>query len=192
MEEHPSGPARPLRPAPQIVLLLCPPHAPQAGPLGTRPCISRILTTARRLRHNSHACCAALSFNLERLIDERVQKYFVLNLFIFLPFNAGPRICLGKQVHRHISLQLTTTPHILPSPQPSPHQSSFSHQAAGTFLLSRSLHTTRSCSCPPASCSPSRPSRSIRPRARLRYTRPASSGARMRSTGASGCGCGAI
>ena len=45
----------------------------------------------------------ALSFDPERFIDERVQKYLVPNPFIFLPFNAGPRICLGQQVRRRIS-----------------------------------------------------------------------------------------
>ncbi|EJF56346.1 cytochrome P450 monooxygenase pc-3 [Dichomitus squalens LYAD-421 SS1] len=39
----------------------------------------------------------ALSFDPDRFIDDRVQKYLVPNPFIFLPFNAGPRICLGQQ-----------------------------------------------------------------------------------------------
>ncbi|KXN91429.1 Cytochrome P450 52E1 [Leucoagaricus sp. SymC.cos] len=36
-------------------------------------------------------------FDPDRFLDERVQKYLVKNPFIFLPFNAGPRICLGQQ-----------------------------------------------------------------------------------------------
>lgn len=39
----------------------------------------------------------ALEFDPDRFLDERQQKYFVNNPFIFLPFNAGPRICLGQQ-----------------------------------------------------------------------------------------------
>ncbi|KAL9710687.1 hypothetical protein Ac2012v2_006225 [Leucoagaricus gongylophorus] len=36
-------------------------------------------------------------FDPDRFLDERVKKYLVNNSFIFLPFNAGPRICLGQQ-----------------------------------------------------------------------------------------------
>ncbi|RPD74231.1 cytochrome P450 [Lentinus tigrinus ALCF2SS1-7] len=39
----------------------------------------------------------ALTWDPDRFIDERVQKYLTPNPFIFLPFNAGPRICLGQQ-----------------------------------------------------------------------------------------------
>ncbi|KAG2142981.1 cytochrome P450 [Suillus clintonianus] len=39
----------------------------------------------------------ALEFDPDRWLDERVQKYLIPNPFIFLPFNAGPRICLGQQ-----------------------------------------------------------------------------------------------
>jgi len=37
-------------------------------------------------------------FDPDRFIDERVKKYLVSNPFIFLPFQAGPRICLAQQV----------------------------------------------------------------------------------------------
>jgi len=40
----------------------------------------------------------AEEFDPDRFLDERVKKYLVKNSFIFLPFNAGPRICLGQQV----------------------------------------------------------------------------------------------
>ncbi|KAJ7141659.1 cytochrome P450 monooxygenase pc-1 [Mycena crocata] len=39
----------------------------------------------------------ALEFDPERFIDERLHKYLIPNPFIFLPFNGGPRICLGQQ-----------------------------------------------------------------------------------------------
>ena len=41
---------------------------------------------------------SADEFDPDRFIDDRVKKYLVPNPFIFLPFNAGPRICLGQQV----------------------------------------------------------------------------------------------
>ncbi|EAU87478.1 cytochrome P450 monooxygenase pc-3 [Coprinopsis cinerea okayama7 len=39
----------------------------------------------------------AEEFDPDRFIDERLKKYLIKNSFIFLPFNAGPRICLGQQ-----------------------------------------------------------------------------------------------
>ncbi|KAG8702977.1 hypothetical protein FRC09_004430 [Ceratobasidium sp. 395] len=39
----------------------------------------------------------AEEFDPERWLDERYKKYVAPNPFIFLPFNAGPRICLGQQ-----------------------------------------------------------------------------------------------
>ncbi|KAJ7634636.1 cytochrome P450 monooxygenase pc-3 [Roridomyces roridus] len=39
----------------------------------------------------------ALDFDPDRFIDGRLQKYLIPNPYIFLPFNAGPRICLGQQ-----------------------------------------------------------------------------------------------
>ncbi|KAH6889005.1 cytochrome P450 monooxygenase pc-1 [Coprinopsis sp. MPI-PUGE-AT-0042] len=36
-------------------------------------------------------------FDPDRFIDDRVKKYLVPNPYIFIPFNAGPRICLGQQ-----------------------------------------------------------------------------------------------
>ena len=40
---------------------------------------------------------AAEVFDPDRFLDERAQKYLVPNPFIFIPFNAGPRICPGQQ-----------------------------------------------------------------------------------------------
>ena len=40
----------------------------------------------------------ALEFDPDRFLDDRLRKYLTPNPFIFLPFNAGPRICLGQQV----------------------------------------------------------------------------------------------
>ncbi|KAF8918955.1 cytochrome P450 monooxygenase pc-3 [Mucidula mucida] len=39
----------------------------------------------------------ALDFDPDRFLDQRLQQYLVRNPFIFMPFNAGPRICLGQQ-----------------------------------------------------------------------------------------------
>ncbi|KAJ2917131.1 hypothetical protein MD484_g3285, partial [Candolleomyces efflorescens] len=39
----------------------------------------------------------AAEFDPDRWIDERKQRY-IANPFIFIPFNAGPRICLGQQL----------------------------------------------------------------------------------------------
>jgi len=39
----------------------------------------------------------AEEFDPDRFLDERLHKYLTPNPFIFLPFNAGPRICIGQQ-----------------------------------------------------------------------------------------------
>jgi len=39
-----------------------------------------------------------MEFDPDRFLDDRVSKYLTANPFIFIPFNAGPRICLGQQV----------------------------------------------------------------------------------------------
>ncbi|CAA7269188.1 unnamed protein product [Cyclocybe aegerita] len=43
----------------------------------------------------------ALRFDPDRFLDERLHKYLTPNPFIFCPFNAGPRICLGQQFAYH-------------------------------------------------------------------------------------------
>ncbi|KAF9563357.1 cytochrome P450 monooxygenase pc-3 [Agrocybe pediades] len=40
-------------------------------------------------------------FDPDRFLDERLKKYLTPNPFIFVPFNAGPRICLGQQFAYH-------------------------------------------------------------------------------------------
>ncbi|KAJ2930675.1 hypothetical protein H1R20_g6407, partial [Candolleomyces eurysporus] len=40
-------------------------------------------------------------FDPDRFLDDRVKTYITPNPFIFLPFNAGPRICLGQQFAYH-------------------------------------------------------------------------------------------
>jgi Cytochrome P450 len=47
---------------------------------------------------------SALEFDPDRFIDDRLHKYLTPNPFIFLPFNAGPRICLGQQVYSSLSI----------------------------------------------------------------------------------------
>ncbi|KAF7293313.1 Cytochrome P450 monooxygenase [Mycena chlorophos] len=39
----------------------------------------------------------AEEFDPDRFLDDRVKQYLLKNAFQFLPFNAGPRICLGQQ-----------------------------------------------------------------------------------------------
>ncbi|KAI9572479.1 cytochrome P450 [Boletus coccyginus] len=39
----------------------------------------------------------AEEFDPDRFLDERLHRYLTPNPFIFVPFNAGPRICLGQQ-----------------------------------------------------------------------------------------------
>ncbi|KAG8754928.1 hypothetical protein FRC12_011052 [Ceratobasidium sp. 428] len=67
----------------------------------------------------------AEEFDPERWLDERYKKYVAPNPFIFLPFNAGPRICLGQQfAYNEISffitrlLQRVTSITLAPDAQP--------------------------------------------------------------------------
>jgi len=46
----------------------------------------------------AHEFYLAHVFDPDRFLDERLREYLTPNPFIFLPFNAGPRICLGQQV----------------------------------------------------------------------------------------------
>ena len=49
----------------------------------------------------------AEEFDPDRFLDERLKKYLTHNPFIFLPFNAGPRICLGQQVTFYLLVHAT-------------------------------------------------------------------------------------
>jgi hypothetical protein len=44
-------------------------------------------------------CSPALEFDPDRFLDERLHKFLLKNPFIFTPFHAGPRTCLGQQVN---------------------------------------------------------------------------------------------
>jgi len=49
----------------------------------------------------------AEEFDPDRFLDYRLHKYLAPQPFIFLPFNAGPRICLGQQfAYNEISFML--------------------------------------------------------------------------------------
>jgi len=48
-------------------------------------------------RHPDYWGPDSLVFDPDRWLDERLKQYLIPNPFIFLPFNAGPRICLGQQ-----------------------------------------------------------------------------------------------
>ncbi|KAK6971681.1 cytochrome P450 [Favolaschia claudopus] len=66
-------------------------------PAGTRCGFSTILMHRRTDLWGPDA----LQFDPERFLDERLHKYLTPNPFIFLPFNGGPRICLGQQFAYH-------------------------------------------------------------------------------------------
>ncbi|KAL4257049.1 cytochrome P450 family protein [Pleurotus pulmonarius] len=56
----------------------------------------------------------AEEFDPDRFLDARLNKYLIPNSFAFLPFNAGPRICLGQQfAYNEMSFML---PHTKPNP----------------------------------------------------------------------------
>ncbi|KAF7326804.1 Cytochrome P450 [Mycena sanguinolenta] len=66
-------------------------------PAGTRTFLTPIIMHRRKDLWGPDA----LKFDPERFLDERLNKYLTPNPFIFLPFNAGPRICLGQQFAYH-------------------------------------------------------------------------------------------
>jgi len=54
-----------------------------------QPFLSRSISLMQKL--------VALKFDPDRFLDHRLKKYLTPNPYIFVPFNAGPRICLGQQ-----------------------------------------------------------------------------------------------
>ncbi|KAJ6562294.1 cytochrome P450 monooxygenase pc-3 [Mycena capillaripes] len=49
----------------------------------------------------------AEDFDPDRFLDDRLRTYVLTNPFCFLPFNAGPRVCLGQQfAYNEISFML--------------------------------------------------------------------------------------
>ncbi|KAF8191931.1 cytochrome P450 [Mycena galopus ATCC 62051] len=72
-------------------------ETPLYVPVGTRCIFMPIIMHRRKDLWGPDA----LKFDPERFLDERLHKYLTPNPFIFLPFNAGPRICLGQQFAYH-------------------------------------------------------------------------------------------
>lgn len=89
--------SRPFNSRTTIEPVLLPPPAgsrtPIYVPAGTRCGYSVFLMHRRKDLWGPDA----LEFDPDRFLDARLGKYLSSNPFIFTPFNAGPRICLGQQ-----------------------------------------------------------------------------------------------
>jgi cytochrome P450 len=57
-------------------------------------CIYTVYLTHRRQDLWGHD---SLKFDPDRWLDDRLKRHVTSNPFVFVPFNAGPRICLGQQ-----------------------------------------------------------------------------------------------
>ncbi|KAK0481269.1 cytochrome P450 [Armillaria novae-zelandiae] len=68
-------------------------HAPYYVPSNTEVLFSTFLIHRRTDLWGPDA----LEFDPDRFLDSRLNKYLTPNPYIFIPFNAGPRICLGQQ-----------------------------------------------------------------------------------------------
>jgi len=66
-------------------------------PAKTKVTITYMLTQ----RHKPFWGEDAHLFDPDRFLDERVKTFVTSNPFVFVPFNAGPRICLGQQFAYH-------------------------------------------------------------------------------------------
>ncbi|KAF8342228.1 cytochrome P450 monooxygenase pc-3 [Cantharellus anzutake] len=85
----------------------------------------------------------ALEFDPERWLDDRLRRV-TENPFIFLPFNAGPRICLGQQfAYNEASfmiirlLQTFSTIQLTPEAQPNGSLPRYDHWAQRPAILNR-------------------------------------------------------
>ncbi|KAK0474637.1 cytochrome P450, partial [Armillaria novae-zelandiae] len=68
-------------------------HAPYYVPSNTEVLFSTFLIHCRTDLWGPDA----LEFDPDRFLDSCLKKYLTPNPYIFIPFNAGPRICLGQQ-----------------------------------------------------------------------------------------------
>ncbi|KAF9491473.1 cytochrome P450 [Pleurotus eryngii] len=72
------------------------------GPDGMQHSYSHVEISLRRshsfaLHPGFYLDAMSEEFDPDRFLDDRLKKYLISNSFAFLPFNAGPRICLGQQ-----------------------------------------------------------------------------------------------
>ncbi|KAJ7666659.1 cytochrome P450 [Mycena polygramma] len=80
-----------------------PTQPPLHIPAGTKVSYS-VFLMQRRMDLWGHT---AESFDPDRFLDGRLRKHVVANPYCFLPFNAGPRVCLGQQfAYNEISFML--------------------------------------------------------------------------------------
>ncbi|KAH9478516.1 Cytochrome P450 monooxygenase 75 [Psilocybe cubensis] len=80
-----------------IAPVVLPATGPGEKPIYVPKDVICIYTTLNMQRRTDLWGPDALTFDPDRFLDERLQKYLVSNPYIFCPFNAGPRICLGQQ-----------------------------------------------------------------------------------------------
>ncbi|KAF9488012.1 cytochrome P450 monooxygenase pc-2 [Pleurotus eryngii] len=81
---------------------LLPAKAPGQKPFYIPPMTTAVYSVFLMHRRTDLWGSDALKFDPDRFLDDRVE-YITKNPFIFLPFNGGPRICLGQQFAYHES-----------------------------------------------------------------------------------------